>query len=168
MTASSLHAQMLFDFQKKESIKKWVVIDDVVMGGKSDGKMYRNKENKGVFSGVVSLDNNGGFSSVRHAFPSKKVGSSQKILLRIKGDGKKYQFRIKHKNEDYYSYRTTFTTKKEWETIEIKTSDLAPTFRGRKLDMPNFNHQSFEQIGFLIANKKNERFELLIDSIEFK
>ena len=168
MTASSLHAQLLFDFQKDDSITKWTVVDDVVMGGTSGGNMFLNEKQQGVFNGVVSLENNGGFSSVRHAFEKKAIGKSKKIFLKVKGDGKKYQFRIKHKSSDYHSYVTTFETKKEWEIIAIEIKNLVPTFRGRKVDLPNFDHKTLEQIGFLIANKKNEKFQLVINSIEFK
>jgi hypothetical protein len=86
--------------------------------------------------------------------------------MRVKGDGKNYQFRVKHKARDYQSYITTFSTSGEWETIEIPLGKLYPSFRGRVLDMPNFNHSNLTEFTFLIANKKAETFELLIDSVE--
>jgi hypothetical protein len=61
-----------------------------------------------------------------------------------------------------------FTTSGEWEDIEISLKDMYPTFRGSKLDLPNFSNDSFEQIVFLIGNKKSEKFELLIDKIELR
>jgi hypothetical protein len=45
---------------------------------------------------------------------------------------------------------------------------MYPSFRGRKLDAPNFSHDNIEEIVFLIGNKKNERFELIIDKIALK
>ena len=42
---------------------------------------------------------------------------------------------------------------------------MYPSFRGRKLNMNNFEDNYFEQITFLVGNKKNETFKLLIDSI---
>ena len=33
---------------------------------------------------------------------------------------------------------------------------MYPSFRGRKLDKPNFPKEYIEEIGFLIGNKKNE------------
>jgi NADH dehydrogenase [ubiquinone] 1 alpha subcomplex assembly factor 1 len=84
----------------------------------------------------------------------------------VKGDGKNYQFRVKGKSRDYYSYITSFETSGEWEEIDIKLKDLYPSFRGRKLDQPNYSGESLEEVTFLIANYKNESFELLIDKIE--
>jgi hypothetical protein len=83
----------------------------------------------------------------------------------LKGDGKKYQFRVKKNQKDYYSYIYEFQTSTEWETIEIPVNKLYASFRGRTLQLPNYEGQNLEEIAFLIGNKKNENFELLIDSI---
>ncbi len=50
--------------------------------------------------------------------------------------------------------------------MSISLKDLYPSFRGRDLDLPNYNNDSFEEIVFLIGNKKNEAFQLIIDKIE--
>ena len=165
---SSLFSHIIFDFNKNSSISNWVVVDDVVMGGRSNGNFQLNKEGKGVFSGKVSLDNNGGFSSVRHGFNKLNIEKFKSIVLKIKGDGKKYQFRIKHKSSDYASYITSFSSSGEWQEIEIPLNSMYPSFRGRKLDEPNFFHKHIEEVTFLIANKKNEDFMLLIDKIELR
>jgi hypothetical protein len=96
------------------------------------------------------------------------VTKDSKVRIRLKGDGKNYQFRIKDKATSYYSYITTFKTSGDWETIEIKLSELYPSFRGQTLNLPNFDSDSFEEIVFLIGNKKNESFQLVIDKIELE
>jgi NADH dehydrogenase [ubiquinone] 1 alpha subcomplex assembly factor 1 len=159
---------IIYDFNKDSSPGDWRIIDDGVMGGVSQGKFSIDVDGNGVFSGIVSLENNGGFSSVRYGFDKIKATKDSKVLIRLKGDDKEYQFRIKDKSNAYYSYITTFKTSGNWETIEIKLTDLYPSFRGRKLDLPNFNSDSFEEIVFLIANKKNEAFKLTLDKIELK
>ena len=113
----------------------------------------------------MSLENYGGFTSIRCAVADIAVTESSKVQLRIKGDGKDYQFRVKHKARDYQSYITTFSTTGAWETIEIPLIDLYPSWRGQKLDMPNFDRSSINEFTFLIANKRNETFELLIDKV---
>ena len=45
---------------------------------------------------------------------------------------------------------------------------MYPTFRGKKLDISNYNVDNIEEIAFLIANKKAEDFKLEIDSIVLK
>lgn len=160
--------ETIFDFTKEANIKGWRIVDDVVMGGRSAGEFMLNEEGHGVFKGSVSTENNGGFSSVRFRFEEKIVSLDSKIILNLKGDGKDYQFRVKDESSKYYSYITSFSTSGEWEEIEISLKDLYPSFRGRKLDQPNFEHSSLEEITFLIANKKNENFELLVDKIELR
>ena len=91
---------------------------------------------------------------------------STKITLKIKGDGKDYQIRIKDKISKYYSYITTFKTNGDWQEISINMKDLYPSFRGQDLNLPNYNSSSFEELVFLICNKKNESFQLVIDKIE--
>ena len=161
-------SQIIFDFNKSSNIKNWIVIDDVVMGGKSSGSFKLNSDGYGVFLGDISLENNGGFSSVRYRFEKILINKSTKISVRIKGDGKKYQFRIKSNSGDYYSYISPFSTTGEWQEIEIPLKDMYPSFRGRKLDQPNFSNDTFEEITFLIGNKNKEKFQLLIDKIELK
>jgi NADH dehydrogenase [ubiquinone] 1 alpha subcomplex assembly factor 1 len=160
-----MQSMKIFDFNKTSNIDNWKVIDDVVMGGKSSGTFYLNKEGKGVFKGSVSLENNGGFSSVKYQFKEIKIKQYSKIVLKIKGDGKTYQFRLKSKSSDSHSYITYFKTTAEWETIKLSLTDFYPTFRGRKLDMPNYDHQNLEEISFLIGNKTAENFNLEIDTL---
>jgi hypothetical protein len=163
-----MNATMIYDFDKNASAKEWRIIDDRVMGGVSLGGFSIDADGHGVFQGSVSTENNGGFSSVRYQFDKLATTKNSKVILRLKGDGKDYQFRIKDKYNNYFSYITTFKTSGEWQTVEIKLADLYPSFRGRKLDMPNFEAASFEEIVFLIGNKKNESFKLMLDKIEFE
>jgi len=165
---SSMPAQVIFDFNKKSDIQDWLIVDDVVMGGESSGTFKLNADGFGVFEGNISLDNNGGFSSVRYRFEKTPIKESTKIGVKLRGDGKNYQFRIKTNSGDYYSYVASFSTSGEWQEIEIPLKDMYPSYRGRRLDQPNFSADHIEEITFLIGNKKEEQFKLLIDKIELK
>ena len=159
---------IIFDFNKKSNLKNWSIVDDVVMGGRSSGSFSLSSDGHGVFEGEVSLENNGGFSSVRYNFEKISIKDYTAISLKIKGDGKQYQFRIKSSSGDYYSYIFNFLTTGEWQEITIPINQMYPSFRGRKLNRPNFSEDSIEEIAFLIGNKKEETFILLIDKIELK
>jgi hypothetical protein len=160
-----MNAQTLVNFTDNPSTKNWKVVDDVVMGGRSNGKFELTNDGMGKFHGEVSLENNGGFSSVRYDMKPIEVSPQDKISIRLKGDGSNYQFRIKAKKSDYYSYIASFKTTGDWQTLEFDLADLYPTFRGQKLDLPNFNKKTIEEIRFLIGNKKEEQFQLLLESI---
>ncbi len=161
----SMNKPTIFNFQNQADLSHWHIVDDLVMGGRSNGSIGISPEGHGIYSGEISTENNGGFSSVRYEFEPISVDANDVIQIRLKGDGNLYQFRIKHRVIDKASYKASFETTGKWQNIEIRLGDLYPTFRGRKLDRPNFDHDSIEEIRFLFSCKKPVTFELLIDSI---
>jgi NADH dehydrogenase [ubiquinone] 1 alpha subcomplex assembly factor 1 len=156
---------ILFDFNKEANIRNWNVVDDGVMGGLSAGSFRINESGNGVFTGTVSLENNGGFSSLRYFFSQLETDNHSKFIIQLKGDGKNYQFRVKSQVNEYYAYISDFKTTGDWQTIEIPFGILSPSFRGRTLNMPNYPGKLLGEIGFLIGNKKAESFQLEIDKI---
>jgi hypothetical protein len=156
---------ILFDFNAQSELRNWVIVNDVVMGGRSTGSFTLTPEGHGLFKGLISLENNGGFSSVRYRFDAKPVGEFTKVKLRVKGDGKFYQFRLRSSAGDSHAYVATFKTTSAWSTVEIPFATMYPSFRGQKLELPNYPGQSMEELAFLIANKTAETFALEIDRI---
>ena len=156
---------IIYNFSDQSDISNWVIVNDDVMGGVSSCEIRLDIEGNGVFEGQISTAKNGGFSSIRFDLDKIDVKRDAYLKLRVKGDNKKFQLRIKKNKRDYHSYVYSFKTSSEWEIITIPLKNMYPSFRGRKLAMNNFNDSSFEQIAFLIGNKKNETFKLLIDSI---
>ncbi|MFK7806641.1 MAG: CIA30 family protein [Saprospiraceae bacterium] len=165
---TALHPITVFDFNANSDLTNWRIVDDVVMGGRSDGNFKINEEGHGLFQGKVSLENNGGFSSVRYRFDKINLKGHTKIVIRVKGDGKRYQFRVKDEFNNYYSYITYFTAPEEWQEIELPLADMYPSFRGRKLDFGNFAEDHITELAILIGNKEPQEFELLIDKIELQ
>ncbi|MCP9201110.1 CIA30 family protein [Gramella sp. GC03-9] len=165
---SLLFVKSIFDFNSETDLSRWKIVEDQVMGGVSTGKFYLNDEGHAVFTGSVSLENNGGFVSVDYDMPKTEIGEYKFVAIRLKGDGKNYQLRVKNDDQVYYSYNYEFRTSGEWEEVQIPLSKMSPTYRGRSLDKPDFNHSHLDQLTFLIGNKKNEDFRLLIDKIELK
>ncbi len=165
LITATINSTVIFDFNKQADVKGWQIVDDIVMGGRSSGSFSLTPEGYGHFKGQISLDNNGGFSSVQYQFEKIKVNKDNKIIIKLKGDGKTYQLRVKDNTREYYSYISSFETTGEWQQIEIPLSNMYPSFRGRKLNLPNFSKDYIEEVVFLIGNKTPETFELLIDKI---
>jgi len=155
----------LFDFSPESDLSNWNIVNDVVMGGRSDSDFSINAAGHGIFKGTVSLENNGGFAMVRYSFTSMQVEAYRKVVLRLRGDGKRYQLRVKTDAADQHAYIQHFQTNGEWQLIEFPLADLRPTFRGRALNLPNYPGDKMEEIAFLIGNKKAEDFQLEIDWI---
>ena len=156
---------ILFDFTKGSSQDSWQVEDDRVMGGISQGRFKITEEGYGHFHGYVTTESKGGFSSIQRKMDKVDLGDATVVKLRVKGDGKTYKFRIKADQDTYYSYQQVFETSGKWETVSLPLADFSANYRGRNVDVPNFDQESIEFIRFMIANKKKQEFSLLIDKV---
>ena len=157
--------EKIYTFSTQTNIREWRIVNDGVMGGISRSSVVLTGEGHGRFSGRVSLANNGGFASIQLNKTIKLAQEKKFIVLRVKGDGKRYEFRLNSETSQYESYVHQFATSGEWEIIKLSISEFYPTFRGRKLNIPNFNFDRIEQMSFFIANGIEEEFVLLIDWI---
>lgn len=157
---------IITDF-KENTNPEWFVINDGVMGGLSESSMTNHKDGYGKFSGIVSLKNNGGFASVRAKVFRADYSGSNSIIIRVKGDGKKYNFRIRTDgNFDGVSYQARFTAGDKWSEVVFTPNDFTPVFRGQVVrDYPDLDFNNMKQVGFLISDKQEGAFELLIDAI---
>lgn len=156
------------DFNAEKHLN-WDVINDGVMGGISQSNFRIQSDQTALFSGIVSRENNGGFASVRAMLLQPVPGDFKKLVIRIKGDGKTYSFRIRSdRNFDGVVYAVSFPTKKdEWEEHEFSPADFIPTFRGITLtDVPALADLQISQIGLLIAGRQWGDFRLIIDWIK--
>ena len=169
LNSSHTNETVLFDFKNADQLEPWIIVNDGVMGGLSQGKITASSNQSAIFAGTVSLDNNGGFTSTRTLPYNYNLKDYAGIQLRVKGDGKNYQFRVKTNDRfDGVSYRYKFTTKEDtWTVVEIPFNKFVPVFRGRILnDVEPIIPNKIEQLGFLIANKRYEKFKLEIDWIK--
>lgn len=133
---SSSETKILFDFTNPDRNLKeiWGAVDDVVMGGVSESNI-RFVHSKAIFSGNVSIANNGGFASVRtrNFNPPLDLSNYQGIELRLEGDGKRYKFITRCEGKwDGLSYCHSFDTIYNFpQTIQIPFKDLIPVFRAK-------------------------------------
>ena len=161
---------LLFDFDSKETSGEWFIVNDDVMGGISQSKFIVTNDGLANFSGILSPDNNGGFASVRAMIDINSEERIKGIMIRVKGDGNKYNLRFRtDKNFDGYAYQAKFQTREEsWIEYKLPFSSFEPTFRCRTLsDKPKLEAQNIGQIGLLIADYQFGEFNLDIDWIKF-
>ncbi len=158
---------MIEDFTEK-SLLNWNIVNDTVMGGRSQARM-RIGDNKAEFKGYLSLANNGGFSSVRAYYPNNLIDINS-IVLRVKGDGRKYSFRVRTDNNSWVSYTQSFSTKNgSWEEIVLKIEDFYPTYRGYNLrNIPKLSDSIIREVGLMISDKIEGNFKIDVDWIKVK
>ena len=131
--------RVLFDFTNPNADLKetWGAVDDVVMGGVSQSGI-RLVDNKAIFSGVVSTENNGGFASVRtrNFEPPMDLSDYEGIELKVTGDGKRYKFIMRCEGKwDGVGYSHSFDTIYDFPTtIQIPFKDLIPVFRAKTVE----------------------------------
>ena len=71
---------IIFQFELGSSTNGWQIVDDRVMGGRSQGNFSVNSEGFGVFEGYVTTENNGGFSSLRYNFDGIKTSGFESVV----------------------------------------------------------------------------------------
>lgn len=143
----------------------------MVMGGVSSSRaevLPADTVGRLVFSGEVSLDNHGGFASIRTRPERVDLSDYAGLSLRVRRDGKTYQFRLRtNANFDGVAYQAGFeTTSGEWQVIHFPFRSFVPVFRGLRMFLaPALNPAKRYTFGFLIAGKQSGPFRLEVDWI---
>lgn len=167
MAQSSDSSMVIIDFQQSEELDNWVIVNDTVMGGRSSAQLDIN-DGTLVFSGILSLENNGGFASTRRVDNGKTWLSDKPIQIQVKGDGREYQFRFRTKQSAQgVNYVASFKTKaNEASVFQFNQSDFVAQYRGRIVkDAPALDFINIEQVGFLLADGNLGEFMLLVERI---
>ena len=149
------------------SAEPWRSVNDGVMGGISSGNMVQ-VDDMLRFEGELSLENNGGFASVRRLV-GLELSMAKSVRLKLRGDGREYQFRLRTNDRlDGIAWRAKFLTTGDWQTINLEFSEFEPVFRGRLIaDAGPLNPGEIHQIGLMLADKQAGPFRLDIKSIQF-
>ena len=112
------------------------------------------------------MENNGGFASIRRGFDGTELKESSAFLLRVKGDGNIYKFRLTMKGS-YANYSADFkTTKNQWMDIEIPVENFKPYYFGRSIRAPKLKVYKVNSMGILISDKQEGDFSLEIEYIK--
>ena len=158
----------LFDFTGAEAAKDWQAVNDGVMGGISEGKFKITDAKTMEFFGTLSLENNGGFASLRTK--AKKLGlqKGDTVVAKIRGDGREYTLNLYlNKPLIAFSYRATFQTKKdEWIEVKVPLDKFEPTSFGRVVNSAGpVKPQEVNSLGFMLSDKQAGPFKMEIESI---
>ena len=182
-----VHAQTvtsLFDFaqsadSRSNDIDKWQIVNDGVMGGRSRSQasivsVDAGSESKGEtnvmrFAGNLSLENNGGFASLRSR-PTGSLGldPGERIVLRVKGDGRRYTFNLYTPDRrTAFSYQLEFDTKAgQWIEVKLPVDKFVAHSYGRPMPNMKLTPSQVHSVGILLGDKKPGPFEILVHSIE--
>jgi len=155
--------QMILDFTSTGTSLAWEAIDDRIMGGCSQSQPEYINATGLHFSGVVSLDNNGGFASIRSAEDDFNLAGHSGLMLRVRGDGKTYKLSLRTDHfYDGVSYQVSFTTQAgTWQELRLPFADFTPTHHGVILTtVAPLDPARVKSFGLFIADRQAGPFEL--------
>lgn len=161
-------ARVLFDFSAPDVVAQWSAIDDRVMGGVSQSRLRHDAAGFAVFEGVVSLEQNGGFASVRSRPGAFGAPGASAYVLEAAGDGRRYKLSLRVDDRfDGITWQADFAPlAARWDRVRLSLTEFRPTFRGRAVaDAPALDPANVRQVGLLIADRQAGPFELAVRAI---
>ena len=161
--------QPILDFTGSDTAQKWQAVNDGVMGGVSDGRFTVTDDDTLEFFGTLSLENNGGFASVRTKPTELGIRAGDTLVLRVKGDGREYVLNLYTKSRRMaFSYRAQLpTTKDEWTEVRVPLEEFIPTSFGRRVQgMGPVEPDQINGLGFMLSDKKPGKFRLQVEWVK--
>lgn len=161
---------MIFDFGKEKDGADWMIVNDGVMGGLSRGKIEYT-ENSLIFSGSVSLENNGGFTSFRSPYSRYDLAAHDKIEIKYRSKGLDCALSIDQYRRFWRpNHKMSIPSSKgEWVTVTTSLSELGQYEMGRKTGRTMSENASRNTIrlGLITDAKEVGSFTLEIEYIKF-
>ncbi|MCR9246854.1 MAG: CIA30 family protein [bacterium] len=147
----------------------WRTVLDGVMGGLSTGRVEPAAGDVLAFAGELSLENNGGFSSMRRALDGRRLQGTRGLVIECCGDGREYNFdlRVSSVRRMAAGYRQAFATAAgEWTEVRLPFEGFRLQSFGRFVrNAPNLDPTLVESMGVTLSDKKPGNFRLEIRSI---
>lgn len=157
--------------------ERWIVVDDAVMGGRSDGHLAVRIGHGGeallVFHGELRT-RGGGFTSIRSLGLERRLDDCEAVELRVRGDARRYACDLRE-GPRIRGVEPTWKAEfeapaDEWTTVVLPLEEFVPTHRGRRLDRRHLEEGSpfwtrTGSVGFTIADGVDGPFELVIEAI---
>lgn len=167
-TAPTAGPTVLVELGDPAAVAAWTTVNDPVMGGRSTSTVAFGDGGL-VFSGEISLANNGGFASARGpvdpAIGSRASGATS-LSVRATGDGKTYVLRVD--TGQPWSYIQRFSTEAGVpRTYDLPVSAFQPV--GRFLDpLPNapaLDPSTIDRVSCYILDKQQGPFRIVVTEI---
>jgi NADH dehydrogenase [ubiquinone] 1 alpha subcomplex assembly factor 1 len=151
------------DFTNPKTMRDCWIMNDGVMGGASQSALRQDAQGM-YFEGLVSLENNGGFASMRSSvrFPQ----GTQLIDLFAKGDGKRYKLVLRTELAPRVIYVAEFIAEPTWQYYRFQLSQFKATFRGQDVQAPTLSFSDVIEFGILISNSQAGSFAIQLKTLQ--
>jgi len=159
--------RVLTDFASGGADLGWYVVNDNVMGGRSQGDFTQHKDAL-RFEGRTNT-NGGGFSSIRTRQLQFDLSEYEGIRVRVRADGRRYTWRLttdaRWRGRPVSYWADFQTLPGEWIEADIPFKRFKPQFRGMQLSGPELDPRRIRGMGLMIYDKQDGPFELRLDSV---
>lgn len=159
---------LIHSFDTPSSTQDWQPINDGVMGGVSVSQMRFDLAGYAVFEGNTSLENKGGFASVRSSHLDLGCADTVAYSLTVWGDGRTYKLNLRlDSGFDGVNYQAAFTPATgQWTQIVLPVTAFEPNFRGMAVPgAPLLRPEAVRQVGLMISDKQAGAFRLMVKTI---
>ena len=149
----------------------WRTVNDTVMGGRSSSRLKQTEKGHLLWSGNLSLANNGGFVSIRSEDSWADWSQYDGIEVVIEGGGRDIQVTAQRKGMRVRAggYRAPVPTHTEGDTrVVIPFSAFVLKSFGREIRGPALSQglDSVGQWGLLISDKREGSFSVVLKSMK--
>jgi len=160
--------QVIASFENPDTLNDWGVVNDSVMGGISTSGFRQTENGTLFFQGQLSLENNGGFVSLRNRQRNLNLNNVAGFVVRARGDGRAYYLDLRERRQmTAGSFRASFSTKDgEWTETYIPASDFVRQSFGRPYPNTPLRPQNISSLGFSLSDKNPGPFRLEIDYVK--
>ena len=149
----------------------WVVQNDTVMGGRSSARLAWNAQQQLVWTGNLSLENNGGFVSIFARNGWADWSAYQGVEVVIEGAGRAVQVTLQRGDRVVRAggYRALVATEPSGDTrVTIPFSAFVLKRFGRAIRGPALSGglSQVGRLGLLIADKREGPFKVVLKSVK--
>jgi hypothetical protein len=155
-------------FTDAASVEGWSNVDDTVMGGMS-ASTTSWESGRLVFAGDLSLENNGGFASVRGPIDpalGAAIGEADALAIDAEGDGRTYVLQLRTADESLYISRfaTEANPDPAVERHVLPLADFEPVTRFLEPapSTPPLDATTVVQIAIYVLDAQEGRFRLAV------
>ena len=160
--------RMLTDFTAETYDQGWRVVNDNVMGGRSEG-YFRIDQGAMQFTGVTN-PSGGGFTSVRTHRMRLNLSRYDGVRLLARADGRRYTWRITTSTRwrgEEISYWADFEASGDTMTVvDIPFSAFVAKYRGFELGLPELDPALITGMGLMIYDRRDGPFEFHLASVQ--
>ena len=159
---------VLVDLSDRAAVAAWTTVNDPVMGGRSTSTVAFGDGGL-VFSGDISLENNGGFASARGPVDpdiGSRAAGATSLSVRALGDGKTYVLKVE--TGQPWSYIQRFSTQAGVRrAYDLPVGNFESV--GRFLDpvpAPPLDPSAINRVSLYILDKQEGPFQLIVSVID--